>query len=355
MAVNGDMDYEPSHRRPPRQERWPNATPQNAWPAYRQDDAGQAPWPADAMAGRASHGYAPAPSVQRTRRDSPPWDGSAWESPAWDGAAAGYGGGVATAYPRTADRVLDGFDGVPDGYTGTADGYAGAADGYTDWDGYGTEQEFAGPAGYLEPDEAPAYASGASSVLVAPDMVGDWWRQPDQDAATARDDGRDGLVIGAVMGFLSAAVAIGVATLAGGLIRPQASPVSVIGAVLLDRLPAGPRATVTAHLGAHGGSVLLLGLAAVVAVVAGVAARRNAGRWVLGLAAFGLLGSFVAVTRPGSRTIDVLPPAAGVAAGILALLWLARRAAPLITAPLSSARVTPARARSGASSGRRSR
>jgi hypothetical protein len=28
------MSYDPSHRRPPRQDRWPNATPQEGWPAY---------------------------------------------------------------------------------------------------------------------------------------------------------------------------------------------------------------------------------------------------------------------------------------------------------------------------------
>jgi hypothetical protein len=184
-------------------------------------------------------------------------------------------------------------------------------------------------------------------------MAGEWWRQPDEDAGAGRATSRDSVVIGAVMGFLSAAVAFGVATLAAGLLRPQASPVHVIGEALLDRLPAGARATAATHLGAHSGPVLLLGLAAVVAVVTGVVARRNPGRWVLGLAAFGLLGSFVAVTRPGGRTIDVLPPAVGAAAGILALLWLARTAAPLTTVP-----VTPARAasrRSGSSSRRRPR
>ena len=28
------MSYHPSHRKPPRQERWPDATPDQAWPAY---------------------------------------------------------------------------------------------------------------------------------------------------------------------------------------------------------------------------------------------------------------------------------------------------------------------------------
>jgi hypothetical protein len=60
---------------------------------------------------------------------------------------------------------------------------------------------------------------------------------------------------------------------------------------------------------------------------------------VAGLAAAGLLGAFVAITRPESRTIDVIPPAIGVAAGIIALLWLARMSAPLISSrPIGDSR-----------------
>ena len=69
---------------------------------------------------------------------------------------------------------------------------------------------------------------------------------------------------------------------------------------------------------------------AVVAVMLGYAARRNASLGVAGLAR-GLPGAFVAITRPESRTIDVIPPAIGVAAGIIALLWLTRMSAPLMS------------------------
>ena len=39
------MSYDPSHRMPPRQERWPAATPAEGWPSYRdgeQQDSGYA-------------------------------------------------------------------------------------------------------------------------------------------------------------------------------------------------------------------------------------------------------------------------------------------------------------------------
>jgi len=32
------MSYDPSHRMPPRQERWPAATPAEGWPSYRDDE-----------------------------------------------------------------------------------------------------------------------------------------------------------------------------------------------------------------------------------------------------------------------------------------------------------------------------
>ena len=42
------MSYDPSHRkRPPRQARWPQATPPEAWQAYREGDA----YPGDVRTG----------------------------------------------------------------------------------------------------------------------------------------------------------------------------------------------------------------------------------------------------------------------------------------------------------------
>ena len=131
-----------------------------------------------------------------------------------------------------------------------------------------------------------------------------------------------------MMGFLAAAVAIGVATFAAAFVRPQASPVSVASGVLLDRLPATLKAHLTAHFGAHGQTVLLLGAIGLIAIVLGLMARRNPSVGVAGIAAFGLLGAFVAVTRPESRASDVIPWVIGGVAGIMALLWLAQASAP---------------------------
>ncbi len=211
----------------------------------------------------------------------------------------------------------------------------GPGPGYDGWDSYTQPgHEFTGSAGYLAQDEYPPLDPAASSVLVAPDTMGEWWRQADRGWDGDRDPGERGPIVGAVTGLLAAAVAIGVATFAAAFVRPQASPVSAVAGVLIDHLPAALRTHLVAHVGAHGQTVLLVGAIGLAAMVFGGMARRNPSIGVAGIAAFGLLGAFVAVTRPESRASDVIPWAIGGTAGILALMWLARASAP---AP----RVTP--------------
>ena len=360
------MSYEPSHRKPPRQERWPNATPGEGWPAYQQGDGGPARESAEAFAG-ARNGYGTTGAGYGNNGYGGNGYGDAWGGRggtsngyggAWDGGRADrYGepgqdywragnayGGATTAYPTADDGYADGFDGAADGYGGQyagaaegyADEYAGAAEGYGGpqeyyetpggWDDYTQPgHEFTGSAGYLPQEEYPEPDPAASSVLVAPDTMGEWWRQ------AYRGDGPEqsrGLFVGAVSGLLAAAVAIGVATLAAAFVRPQASPVTVVGGVLIDWIPATLRNHLMAHFGAHGQTLLLLGALGFAAIVLGCLARRNASIVVAGLAAFGLLGAFVAITRPESRASDVIPSAIGGLAGIVALLCLVRASAP---------------------------
>jgi hypothetical protein len=334
------MSYEPSHRKPPRQERWPNATPGEGWPAYEQGDGGPTWESAAALAGSqnvyggASNGH----GTSNGHGDA--WGGRGTTSngygDAWGGqgdarygdAGDGYAGqGVDQGYAGHGYQAAgDGYGG--DGYADSFDG-AQAQYGYDGWDGHVQPgHEFTGPAGYLTQDEYPERDPAASSVLVAPDTMGEWWRaEPSHD-----DDGDPesrGPVVGAVTGFLAAAVAIGVATLAAALVRPQASPVSAVGGIFFDRIPATLRTGVMAHFGAHGKTVLLLGAIGLVALVLGCLARRNPSAGAAGIAAFGLLGAFVAITRPESRASDVIPSAIGALAGIIALLWLARASAPV--------------------------
>jgi hypothetical protein len=370
------MSYEPSHRKPPRQERWPNATPGEGWPAYQQGDGGRDQESAEAFAGSrngyatANGGYGTASNGYRAASNGysdtwggrgmapngygDPWGGGAhYRDPGTGSWAAGNGYGTTTAHPA-GDGYADGFDGAADGYAG---GYADPAheysateddqetgngyDGYGGWDGYVQPgDEFTGSAGYLPQEDYPALEPAGSSVLVAPDTMGEWWRQADRDDDAGRDLADRGPVVAALMGFLAAAVAIGVATFAAAFVRPQVSPVSMVSAAFLDRLPATLRNHLTAHFGAHGLTVLLLGAIGFIAIGLGLMARRNPSIGVAGIAALGLLGAFVAVSRPTSRASDVIPWVIGGAAGIMALLWLARASAPTQTA-------APARPASG--------
>jgi len=383
------MSYEPSHRKPPRQERWPSATPGEGWPAYQQGDDGRAWEPVHATAGSsngydaasngydaasngydaasngydaasngygvADHGYGDTWGGHGPTADGydDAWGGARYSDPGpgyWTG-GNGYGG-TTTAYPVVGDGYggdsyggdgyADGFDGAADGYAGghaDADGYGATEEyqetgngyqGYDSWDGYAQPgHEFTGSAGYLAQEEYPALEPAGSSVLVAPDTMGEWWRQADRGPGAGQDLAHRGPVVGAMMGFLAAAVAIGVATFAGAFVRPQASPVSAVSGVFFDRLPATLKTHLMAHFGTHGQTVLLLGAIGLIAIVLGLMARRNPSVGVAGIAAFGLLGAFVAITRPASRASDVIPWAIGGIAGILALLWLARASAPV--------------------------
>jgi hypothetical protein len=369
------MSYEPSHRKPPRQERWPNATPGEGWPAYQQHGDGERSWAsAEALAGSrnsyagANNGYGDAsggyPDASGGYGDASGGYGDVWngrtgtaehgygraparyDEPASEYWAGRNGYGATTtaypaAYPAAGDGYADGFDGAADGYA--ADGYPGGyADGHSQvqayyqdgqsWGGYTQPgHEFTAPAGYQEQDEYPALEPGTSSVLVAPDTLGEWWRQP--AAGTDQNLGR-GLAVGAVMGMLAAAVAIGVATFAAAFVRPQASPASVMGNIFIDRIPAALKHSVMAHFGTHDRTVLLLGMYAalgLIAMVVGCMARRSPSVGVAGIAAFGLLAAFIVITRPESRASDVIPSAVGGVAGVMALLWLARASAPTDT------------------------
>jgi len=282
------MSYEPSHRKPPPQERWPNATPNDGWPAYA--------------------------------------NGSYGATPAYSRPATGYDAGTGS-YPAA----------------GGSYGSTGGWDSSGSWNDYGAAEpghEFPGPSGYLDDgyadqDDYRAVTSGA--VLIAPDTIGQQWLQQDryEDQGADRDSSRGGPVVGAVTGFLAAAVAIGVATFAAAFVRPQASPIIAVGEAFIDRTPPALKNFAVEHFGENDKTVLLGGMyltIAGLAMVLGFLARRNATIGVVGVVVFGLFGAFVALTRPESRASDVIPSVIGGLAGVAAFLWLARASAPVAVA-----------------------
>ena len=302
------MSYDPSHRMPPRQERWPGATPAEGWPSY-QTGAQQA------MA-----------------------------TAAYPAVANGYGGYAGTAdyfdgredYRRD-DYRQDGYDQHGygrDGYARSSVGYAEPQDGY-DWDYTG--DAYLGPGSYVEPGDALT----DDPVLTTPDagVYPERWRA---EQARRREAWRRGPMVGAVTELLAIGVVLGVTTLSAAVLKSATSPVGAMAAVFADRTPAALRNAVVHQFGAQGRTVLLLGMYltfAVVAVVIGTLARRNAAGGVAGVAAFTLFAAFVVITRPAGHVADVIPVVIGGLAGAAAVLWLFRAAAPqLAQGPLRHGR-----------------
>ena len=376
------MSYDPSHRKPPRQERWPQATPPDAWPSYRDDDAHRDEQQSDSWYAADRQGAYPATASYQRKvgyqgASGGPEDRDYQSAVATDtfpparngyGATDGYGGsrggyaGTVDGYPGAADGYADagdsfaggpdpfsrveggygqatdeyasdatGYDWSQNGYGEATDGHGGAPDGYSSTtDGYGEGPDgFAGSAGYLGPGSytEPGFSD---PMLMAPDAdVHPYRWQADQDLR--REAGQRGLVVGAVTGLLAVAVAIGVSTLAAGFAGLQVSPMSALGSVFIDRMPTALKNAAVQHFGTHGRTVLLLVMYAAIAVLAmgiGVLARHAAAPGVAGLAAFSLIAAFVTITRPGGRVSDVAPAIIGGIAGVMALLWLRQASAP---------------------------
>jgi hypothetical protein len=226
--------------------------------------------------------------------------------------------------------------GYPDAFGGTAPDYGGYG-GYPDprypdprYGGYpdpATGYRPPDPRGATRAQPTATSAGSAGSVLSAPDApswsgsgYGQWLVRP----------GR-GVVVGAVMGLMSAAVAIGVATLAAAFFRPQASPIIAVGEAFIDRTPPALKNFALEKFGEDDKTVLLLGMYITIALLAmtiGVLARRHVTIGVVGVTVFGLFGAFIAYNRPASETTDVIPSIIGGIAGIIALLWLAKAGEP---------------------------
>jgi hypothetical protein len=179
------MSYDPSHYQPPAQGRWPNATPAEAWPSYRDDDVYRDGERLDGQYGANGQGaYQPAASYQRqigyqraAGESGDHGSSSAVVTAAFPPARSGYAAadeyGAADGY---AWDTRDGFGGTGDGY-GTPNGYADATgNGYEygagAWNGYGAGSGYVAatrngyaPGGYAAGDDSfdgSGYGYGSS-------------------------------------------------------------------------------------------------------------------------------------------------------------------------------------------------
>ena len=170
-----------------------------------------------------------------------------------------------------------------------------------------------------------------------PNRTGPFYAAPDDASgqprhAAGRVVGRGrGLLPGAVVGFLAAAVALGVANLVAAFVRPQASPIIAVGEAFIDRTPPALKNFAVQKFGTNDKNMLLLGMYVTIALIAitiGILAWRHMSSGVAGIGLFGLFGAFVAITRPESHATDVIPSIVGGIAGIAVLIWLISAAMP---------------------------
>lgn len=254
------------------------------------------------------------PRSARHRAPAPSWDQGAGYADAFDGAQQGYG-----AYPE------QNYGGYQEQNYG---GYQEPA--------YGGYQEPAYGGSVWGPANPPSYPPGPT--LPASHPSGPMLRAPDEQGwndfgpGTGRQETPPkppGRFVGGTMGVVAAGLAIGIATLAAAFFRPQASPIIAVGEWFIDHTPSWLKEFAIQKFGEHDKTMLLLGMYVTIAFLAigiGVVARRRITIGVVGLAVFGLLGAYIAYTRPASKFSDVVPSIIGAAAGVAALLWMGQAA-----------------------------
>ena len=133
----------------------------------------------------------------------------------------------------------------------------------------------------------------------------------------------------ALAGVAAVAFGLGVAELIAGVLAPRASPVLVVGSLLIDLAPPWAKDAAIALFGTADKAALLVGIGLVLVAVAGFAGWLHARRPLLArllIVAGGIFGIVAAMTREGSSLLDAIPATAAMVAAVLALGALVRRA-----------------------------
>ncbi len=131
----------------------------------------------------------------------------------------------------------------------------------------------------------------------------------------------------AFAGLASVVLGLGVSELVAAIVAPAASPVLVVGSLMIDLAPGWAKETAIALFGTGDKAALLTGLGIVLALVsaaAGVLERWKPpiGRVIIGAA--GVFGVGAAITRKGSAAFDIIPAAAATVVALIVLGVLLR-------------------------------
>lgn len=129
-------------------------------------------------------------------------------------------------------------------------------------------------------------------------------------------------------GVAAAAVALGVATLAGIPFGAPADPRNAVGSAVVDLTPGPVKEWVIQTLGSLDKLFLAVVVLAVIATVAALAATYETRHRPIGSAIFvvaGLIACAAVLSRPGAAVLDIVPTVVGTACGVAALRLLVQR------------------------------
>jgi DMSO/TMAO reductase YedYZ molybdopterin-dependent catalytic subunit len=132
----------------------------------------------------------------------------------------------------------------------------------------------------------------------------------------------------AIAGVAAVAFGLGVAELVAGLLAPRASPVLVVGSLLIDLAPPWAKDAAIALFDTADKAALLVGIGLVLVVLAaaaGVLHTRSPLLARLLIVAGGVFGIVAAVTRAGASVFDAIPATVAVVAATLVLTALLKQ------------------------------
>jgi DMSO/TMAO reductase YedYZ molybdopterin-dependent catalytic subunit len=136
----------------------------------------------------------------------------------------------------------------------------------------------------------------------------------------ARHDG-----LGAIVGLLAAATALGVGQFVAGLTGADGSPVVAVGQLQIDFTPPWLKNFAITAFGPDDKTILVGGILVVIALFAaliGMIAMQRLSRGMAGLAVFAIVGLTAAATRPNASFASLLPTLAATAAAAAVLRFL---------------------------------
>jgi DMSO/TMAO reductase YedYZ molybdopterin-dependent catalytic subunit len=136
---------------------------------------------------------------------------------------------------------------------------------------------------------------------------------------------RSRTLLGALIGVLSAAVAVGVGEFAAAFVRPVAAPVIAVGNKLILLTPSDVERAATQSVGTSDKPLLIAGILAALGLCGalfGVLAMHRLAYGLLGIAAFAGFGAWCAVTDNAGRGTDMIPTLIGAGAAAATLAYL---------------------------------